>query len=334
MLRTERLTKVFRTAKGPFWRRRFEEKIAVADLSIEVPPGRITGLLGVNGAGKTTTIKMLNTLLLPTSGHVYLDGIDVARHPEKVRPSINLIAGGERALYWRLTGRENLWYFGQLYDIERRRLDARIGELLALLDLEAAADTPVEKYSKGMKQRLQVARGLLNEPRYIFMDEPTLGLDAPIARQLRRMARELANERGCAILLTSHYMFEVEELCDHIYIIDEGRLVAEGSPATIKALAGRHRTTRITVSGWESSAEAGMRAALGHHGLTAGLEITDDGAVISVDAEHDVTPILVEVVAGVGRRVLRVEALEPSLEDAIVAMAARGRAPRVAAETA
>jgi len=331
VIRTERVSKVFRTRKGPFWRRAREEKTAVQDLSIEVPTGRITGLLGVNGAGKTTTIKMLNTLLLPTSGKVYLDDIDVALHPEKVRPQINLIAGGERALYWRLTGRENLWYFGQLYDLAPTRLRARIDELLDTVGLTDAADTAVEKYSKGMKQRLQVARGLLNDPRYLFMDEPTLGLDAPIARQLRRMTRELAHEHGRGVLLTSHYMFEVEELCDYIYVIDEGRLVAEGPTAAIKAMAGTERTTRVTVSGWDASAEAPLRATLARDNLTVTIELADGAAVLSVTAEHDVTPGLVEAVSGAGRRILRVEALEPSLEDAIIAMStrlARGRSER------
>jgi ABC-2 type transport system ATP-binding protein len=323
MIRTERLTKIFRTPRGRLWRRSWEEKTAVRDLSLEMPLGRITGLLGVNGAGKTTTIKMLNTLLLPTSGHVYMGDIDVARHPDKVRPHINLIAGGERALYWRLTARENLWYFGQLYGIHAATLRAKIDELLARVELTDAADTTVEKYSKGMKQRLQVARGLLNDPRYLFMDEPTLGLDAPIARQLRRMTRELAHEHGRAVLLTSHYMLEVDELCDYIYVIDEGQVVSEGTPAAIKAMAGTRRTTRVTVSGWKVAAAQHMHAALARANLLGRLDLVDDTAVITVDAELDVTPLLVEAVSGEGRRILRVEALEPSLEDAIVAMAAR-----------
>lgn len=323
MIRAVHLTKVFHTSKGPVWNRTRTEKVAVRDLSIEVPRGRITGLLRLNGAGKTTTIKMLNTLLVPTSGKVYLDEIDVGRHPEKVRPLINLIAGGERALYWRLTGRENLWYFGQLYDIELRRLKNIVDRLIADMNLGDAADTPVEQYSKGMKQRLQVARGLLNDPRYIFMDEPTLGLDAPIARQLRHTARQLASEHNRGVLLTTHYMFEVEELCDYIYVIDEGQLVAEGSPAAIRALAGSERTTRVKVSGWSSEAEPSMRSALARENLSADLELRDGMAIISVNAERDVTPLLVEAVSGSGRRIVRVEALEPSLEDALVMMTMR-----------
>ncbi|BAS26908.1 ABC transporter ATP-binding protein [Limnochorda pilosa] len=322
MIVAEHLTKVFRLGrKGPPWRREWEEKQAVNDLSFEVPPGRITGLLGVNGAGKTTTIKMLATLLLPTRGRVLLDGIDVAREPARVRPLINLIAGGERAIYGRLTGRENLWYFGQLYDIESSLLRRRTEELLEVVGLQDAADTPVEKYSKGMKQRLQIARGLLNDPRYLFMDEPTLGLDAPIARQLRRMTRDLAQEHGRGVLLTSHYMFEVEELCDHVYVLDRGELVAEGPPQAIKALTGGERVTRVTASGWDEASSGKLRSLLTDLGLQADVSLADGLVTIGVRGKEDVTPILVEAVSGPGRRVLRVESEEPSLEDAIVAIA-------------
>src|SRR5690625_2265532 len=266
LLQAHGLTKIFTTTDG-FWRRRTTEKVAVSNLSLNVLPGRITGLLGVNGDGKTTTIKMLTTLLIPTAGRITMDGIDVVAEPDRVRPMINMIAGGERSIYWRLTGRENLWYFGQLYDMDYRALRRSIDSLLEIVGLTDAADTPVERYSKGMKQRLQIARGLINDPRYLFMDEPTLGLDAPIARQLRRMTRQLADEHGRGILLTSHYMQEVEELCDYIYVVHEGALLAEGTPAEIKLLTGEERITRMTVRGWTDAVETEVRTVLGRHGL-------------------------------------------------------------------
>lgn len=321
MIQTTNLTKVFRTRKRTgALRTRWEEHAAVGGLSLQIPPGRITGLLGVNGAGKTTTIKMLSTLLLPTSGSGEVDGMDIVRDAARIRPQINMITGGERALYWRLTGRENLWYFGQLYDIPSAELTDRIKRLLAIVGLSDDADTFVEKYSKGMKQRLQIARGLINEPRYIFLDEPTLGLDAPIARQLRRMTRDLATDQGRGILLTSHYMQEVEELCDYIYVIDHGTLVMEGTAADIKARASGDRRTRVVVSG-EVPAEAlnAMRAALPDAAVSS--EPADEDTAVTVRGQDDVTAQAVELLSGLGLRILRAESIEPSLEDAIVALA-------------
>lgn len=322
MIRTTNLAKVFHTRKRTgALRSRWEEHIAVDGLSLQIPPGRITGLLGVNGAGKTTMIKMLATLLLPTSGSGEVDGMDIVRDATRIRPQINMITGGERALYWRLTGRENLWYFGQLYDIPSADLTERIARLLTIVGLTDDADTAVEKYSKGMKQRLQIARGLINEPRYIFMDEPTLGLDAPIARQLRRMTRDLAKDQGRGILLTSHYMQEVEELCDYIYVIDHGTLVMEGTAAEIKGRASGDRRTRVVVAG-EVGEEVliAMRAAL--QGTAAvSSEPTDEDTTVTVRGQDDVTAQAVDLLSGLGLRILRAESVEPTLEDAIVALA-------------
>lgn len=323
MIRTTNLGKVFRTRKrvGAL-RSRWEEKVAVDGLSLEIPTGRITGLLGINGAGKTTTIKMLSTLLLPSRGSGEVDGMDLVGDAQRIRPLINLISGGERALYWRLTGRENLWYYGQLYDVPPRELERRIAHLLSVVGLVDAAGTAVEEYSKGMKQRLQIARGLLNEPRYIFMDEPTLGLDAPIARQLRRMTRELASDQGRGILLTSHYMQEVEELCDYIYVIDQGHVVMQGTSAEIKARTHSDRKTRVVVAG-ELSAQVQSTVRTRFAGMEVTLEPLDVDTSITLLGRDDVTAQAVDLLSGLNCRILRAESLEPSLEDAIVTLAER-----------
>src|ERR1044072_4640889 len=186
-------------------RKEFGAKVAVDGLNLSIPGGRVAGLLGLNGAGKTTTFKILATLLRQTSGTVSVGGLDPVRQPHAVRKRINLIAGGERMVYARMTGRENLWYFGQLYDLPTKVLKPRIEELLALVGLTDAATTRVEQYSRGMTQRLSIARGLINDPDYLLLDEPTRGLDAPIARDLRKVVAGLA-ERGKGVLLTSHYL--------------------------------------------------------------------------------------------------------------------------------
>ncbi len=179
-----------------------EYKEAVKKLNLEIHEGKIVGILGVNGAGKTTTIKMLATLLEPSSGEILLDDMKYTeKNRSKIKEKINLISGGERSLYWRLTGRENLEYFGALYNI--RNLDQKINECLEIVGLSENADQLVETYSKGMKQRLQIARGIINQPKYLFMDEPTLGLDVAVARNLREYIKKLAREQNTAVILTN-----------------------------------------------------------------------------------------------------------------------------------
>lgn len=208
-------------------------KHAVSDISLSMEEGKIIGLLGVNGAGKTTTIKMLSGLLHPDNGQIFIDDIELTSQTKYLKNKLNIIPGGERNLYWRLTGRENLEYFASLYGLRGTIRDNRINEILDTVQLINAADTLVEKYSKGMKQRLQIARGLINDPTYIFLDEPTLGLDILIAKEVRQYLKHLTVEKQKGILLTSHYIREVEELCDYIYVLDAGSIIFEGTPTQL-----------------------------------------------------------------------------------------------------
>ncbi|MEU6943848.1 ABC transporter ATP-binding protein [Streptomyces sp. NPDC046316] len=293
-------------------------KRAVDGIDLDIPPGRITGLLGLNGAGKTTTIKILATLLRPTSGTVTVDGLDTVADARAVRRRINLIAGGERMVYTRMTGRENLWYFGQLYDVPKRELCTRIDELLSLVGLSDAADTMVERYSRGMTQRLAIARGLVNTPDYLLLDEPTLGLDAPIARDLRRVVARLAEE-GTGVLLTSHYLAEVEELCGHVYVISAGRHLAEGSPGELKAATGSHCTIRLTVTN-PGTATAAVAERFG-----AVREPLPEGAeLITLRHPDDMAGPLAAAVVEAGGSIGGLEIAEASLEDAILALAETG----------
>jgi len=315
VIRAEGLCKSFRARTGRLlWVRHGAPKVAVDGLDLDVPEGAVTGLLGLNGAGKSTTIKMLATLLEPDSGRASVDGLDVVRDAARVRPLVNMIAGGERSLYLRLTARENLWYFGQLYGLSGGALDDRIDELLELVDLRAAAGDRVETYSKGMRQRLQIARGLVNRPRYLFLDEPTLGLDVPVARRLRAVTRQLAREQGCGIVLTSHDMAEVEELCDHISVIDRGRIVREGTAAQLKAGLVVERLTRILVTGNPEGLIDALRSSL-PPGVRIETAPDERGTLISLAAPDDVTGAAVAVVAARGAHVLRAESVEPSLAD-------------------
>lgn len=227
---------ILKERTGLFRAKRKKVIHAVRDISLEIPQGKIVGVLGVNGAGKTTTIRMLASVIEPTSGKLTMDGVDVVKNHRWVKERINVISGGERNLYWRLTARENLKYFGSLYGLSGGELNNRMMRLLRMTGLEEAADIPVERYSKGMKQRLQIARGLINNPEYIFLDEPTLGLDIVIAKEIRRVIAELAEKEKKGILLTTHYISEAEELCDYIYVLDKGEVIAQGTKEELKEL--------------------------------------------------------------------------------------------------
>ena len=237
VIEVQNLKRTYISRKG-LWHREKRVVQAVDGISFEVRRGEIFGLLGQNGAGKTTTIKMLITLLAPTAGTCKVLGCDSFGQEKQIRKRINFIFGGEMGVYRRLSARDNLRYFSNLYLIPRKERDARIEKILKLVDLADRADDLAETYSKGMIQRLQIARGLINDPEILFMDEPTVGLDPLGARMLRDIIRRL-KEQGKTVLLTTHNLAEVEELCDRLIIINKGKVVARGTPAEIKGGAQR-----------------------------------------------------------------------------------------------
>lgn len=226
------LKREYITTKGWLFRKQ-KRVVAVNGINFSVSKGEIFGLLGENGAGKTTTIKMLITLLAPTDGACRVLGFDTFKEAKKVRNKINFVFGGELGVYRRLSARDNLLYFAGLYKIKGLEAKEKTEELLKLVELDDVADRLVETYSKGMIQRLQIARGLINNPQIIFMDEPTVGLDPLGANMLRNIIRKL-KEDGKTVLLTTHYMQEADELCDNIAIINKGKMIALDSPENLK----------------------------------------------------------------------------------------------------
>jgi ABC-2 type transport system ATP-binding protein len=230
------LSKVFivKKKKGPFWKRnRHKEKfIAVNNISFSVKKGEIFGFLGPNGAGKTTTIKMISTLLKPTSGKILINGIDVDKSPIEVLKNLGTVLAGERSIYWKLTGRENLEYFAAMHGITGKEAKDKIDYLLKRFNLEKRADETVEKYSTGMKQRIALAKALIANPPIVILDEPTSGLDPQSARNLRELIMEI-KEEGRTILLTTHYMEEADQLSDRIAIIDHGKIIALDTPENV-----------------------------------------------------------------------------------------------------
>ena len=225
-------------SKKSIFKRKYKAVKAVDGITFDVRKGEIFGLLGQNGAGKTTTIKMLTTLLAPTSGTCRVLGHNTFGEEKHIRPRINFIFGGEMGVYRRLSAKDNLRYFSNLYMIPIKVRDEKIEKILTLVDLEDRADDLAETYSKGMIQRLQIARGLINDPEIIFMDEPTVGLDPVGARTLREIIKKLKSE-GKTVLLTTHNLSEVEELCDRLVIMNKGKIVSEGTPEEIK---GTHKS--------------------------------------------------------------------------------------------
>lgn len=251
MIKVDHLERDFVQQNSHWWKRTPTIVHAVRDLSFAVQPGEIFGLLGQNGAGKTTTIKTLTTLLLPTAGTAQVNGLDVARDYKAIRQHINFIFGGELGLYRRLSARDNLLYFGSLYRLPLPTLAKRAGELLALVGLDNEAERLVETFSKGMIQRLQIARGLINTPSVLFMDEPTIGLDAISVQNLHQIILQ-AKQKGTTIVLTTHYLHEAEVLCDHLVVIDQGQKVAGGTVAEVIA-AGQQQVPDTAITSLEDA---------------------------------------------------------------------------------
>lgn len=221
------------SAGGGFFRNNRKLIEAVKDISFSVDFGELFVMVGPNGAGKTTTMKILTTLLLPTSGHVSVLGLDVTEQSRKLKKRIGFVFGGERGLYWRLSGKDNLKYFATLYGIPAQVSRERIANLMDIVGLTERQNSRVEEYSRGMKQRLHIARGLLNGPEVLFLDEPTLGLDPVAAREIRKMIKDIVEE-GTTVFMTTHYMFEADELADRVAVLKRGEIVALEKPRNLK----------------------------------------------------------------------------------------------------
>ncbi|MGA9533572.1 MAG: ABC transporter ATP-binding protein [Anaerolineales bacterium] len=314
------LRRVYKVRTGVI-RRSVKEVVAVDGISFDVRPGELFGLLGPNGAGKTTTVKMLTTLLTPTDGSARVAGFDVVDQAQAIRKRIGFIFGGERGLYWRLSGFDNLRYFATLYHVEPAVAKKRIPALLELVGLGDRADEKVEGYSRGMKQRLHVARTLLHDPEILFLDEPTMGLDPVGGRQLRAVIRDLQSQHK-TILLTTHYMFEADALCDRIGVIDHGKIVALDTPEGLKKHVRDLSVVEIEVFGIPEEILATLRAK--PFVDTVAVEDREQKQSLRVHTPMgaEAVPELMATLAGV--RVGRVQVREPTLEDAYVRLVSEG----------
>jgi ABC-2 type transport system ATP-binding protein len=313
-IEVDRLRRVYRTTIGVV-RRRAKEVLAVDDLSFEVGPGELFGLLGPNGAGKTTTVKMLTTLLIPSSGTARILGLDIVREADALRGRIGYIFGGERGLYWRLSGIDNLRYFASLYHVDPAVSNRRIPYLMELVGLADRGQEKVEGYSRGMKQRLHIARTLLHDPPLLFLDEPTIGLDPVGAREIRQVVRDL-QAASKTILLTTHYMFEADALCQRVAVINHGRLVALDTPQGLKRLVSDQSVIEVELFGAPPEVVGQIR---GQPYVDAvSVEDQDQRQLVLVQSRRgaEAVPDILALLGGL--RVGKVTVREPTLEDAYV----------------
>ena len=314
---TKALRRVYRT--------RAQEVVALDGIDLLVPRGQRYGVLGPNGAGKTTMIKILVTLLLPSSGSAMVDGLDVVTQFRELRQRIAMVSGGENVGFGMLKVKEQLWMFSQFYGMPSRPARQRIAELLERLGLSEAADRTVSALSSGMRQKMNLIRGLITNPRILFLDEPTVALDVGAARDVRdEVRRWMAEDSTRTVILTTHYMMEADELCDRVAIVNRGRIVAEGTPAELKRQVQQNAIVDLqlspgsrlldTLRGVDGVAAASVSEQDGIDRFS--LQLASDAALGGV----------MRVVEQSGREIRGVQKREPTLEDAFVKLVGRGMA--------
>ena len=295
--------------------RRFGDLVAVDQLTLTVETGEVFGFLGHNGAGKTTTVRLLNGVLAPSGGTARVLDLDPLADGPTLRRRTGVLTETP-SLDERLTARENLTIYADLYDVPAAEVARRVEELLRTFELADRADEPVGGYSRGMKQRLALARALLHEPEVLFLDEPTSGLDPVAARRVRQLIARLSREGGRTVFLCTHNLAEAQELCDRVAVLQQGRLLALGTPAELARRLVRSLRLEIEV------ASEGVPAAL--EVLRAALGTTDlahqEGRITLQGADQEQVPEMVAALVGAGVRIYRVVPQEPSLEDVYFAL--------------
>lgn len=300
IVETRDLTKVFNGRK------------AVDSLDLEVEEGELFGLLGPNGAGKSTTVAMLSTILPPTRGTAIVGGYDIRRQAKEVRSIIGVVPQ-EFGLYDDLTAEENLAYLGKLHGVEGSKLRKRIDELLRLVQLKDRANDRVKTFSGGMKHRLNLAAGLIHEPRLLFLDEPTTGLDPQARLAVWELIRQFQSE-GVTILLTTHYMEEADYLCGRVAIMDRGKVIALDSPARLKHSIGKLEIIEMKAKGISSNLPAELRKLKGVKKVAR----TSEGLRVLTPVADEVVARVVTLASFAGVRIDSVNVVQPTLEDVFI----------------
>jgi len=295
-----------------------KELVALADVDLKIEQGELFGLLGPNGAGKTTLIKILTTLLAPTSGSARVAGFDVSKSPQLIRPRINMVSGGESSGYGLLTVRENLWMFSQFYGVPSKEAYDRIDELLKRIGLFDRRHTKSSDLSTGLRQKMNIVRGFMTDPQVLFLDEPTLGLDVGASREVRGMIRQWLDENGSrTLLLTTHYMVEADELCDRVAIINQGRVLACDTPSALKQRLQKDALFEIETSPLNGLSVTKLETQPGVRTVTCQEE--DGSARLSfILKEEAVLAVVINTLTAAGVKIMRLTKHEPTLEDVFV----------------
>jgi len=313
------LTKRYRKAKSyreillkPFSR---EETTALRDVSLSVEAGETFALVGPNGAGKTTLVKILSTLVLPTSGEAFVAGYDVERHADRVRTRIGCVVTEERSFYWRLTGKQNLRFFAVLNNIPRANVERKVNELIALMGLESDADKTFKDYSTGMRHRLAVARALLTDPEILFFDEPTKSLDPPTAETVRGMiAGFVSREPKKTVLLATHDLAEAERLAGRIAILDRGIVRACGALSQLRKIVRAKRKFLLKLRKPEDTVAKLLRQLAAQSQPTAGEDAHYECFLVELGESADISSVIRDLVLA-GGQVVECIAVEPSLAE-------------------
>jgi ABC-2 type transport system ATP-binding protein len=298
---------------------------ALDGVTLTVKRGEIFGLLGRNGAGKTTLIKILTTLLAPTSGQAIVNGLDVTRQVLPIRQRIAMVSGGEQSGYGILTVREQLWMFAQFYGVPSREAHRRIDELLEAVGMADQANQKIYALSTGMRQRINLCRALVSDPEILFLDEPTVGLDVEASRAVREYVRSWMQQNPRrTVLLTTHYMFEADELCDHVAVIHNGQIVAQGTTGDLKRDLQANARFQLAMAEWMPTFVERLQETEGV--IEVKVEKRSDRVelYLSLCSEELIAPALV-LLSEVGGRILALRRIEPTLEEAFVRLV--GAAP-------
>ena len=303
-----------------------KELVALEGVNLTVERGELFGLLGPNGAGKTTLIKILTTLLSPTSGWARVAGGDVNAEPESVRPRINMVSGGESSGYGLLTVRENLWMFSQFYGVPSKEANERIEALLEMVGMKDRMHTKSSDLSTGLRQKMNIVRGFLTEPEVLFLDEPTLGLDVGAMRDVRRFILEwLKADKERTLLLTTHYMMEADELCDRVAIINKGKVLACDKPSVLKQRLQKDALFEIEVSPLNGLTQQML---VDQPEVTkAAISETETGAKLSIGlVEESALARVINLFTQKDVKVMNLSKREPTLEDVFVDLVGRSMA--------
>jgi ABC-2 type transport system ATP-binding protein len=327
-IRIANLTKVFTRGTGTINKMRKKpprHNVAVDDVSLDIKEHELFGLLGPNGAGKTSIIKMLSTLLIPDSGTATVNGWDILKEPFNVRMSIGLTLSSERQLYWKLSARENLEYFASLYLIHHKEIPARVDSVLSLMQLADQQDMLVENFSSGNKQKVALARALLNDPPILFLDEPTIGLDPSFSQSFRTLIKSTINKKEKkTILLTTHYMDEADQLCDRIAFIDRGQIVALGTPRELKRSIDEKEIITLVLSNMTQDLVGQVQALEGVSSVEPCERDTHPMLKVYTDSASGCMQEIIGIVTANSSQVLSFSTSKPTLEDVFIKITGSG----------